>query len=215
MTRTNKSGTEHRYGPTLSTERTANAVREFEEILSLTSLGDRSLSWFWLLIAYGRLLQAVSWLGEAVTKLTRHVSEGECSADRIRGWPVLEQAGCVAQETRAASPIQKLAPTSTPSFLCCAPRCPNRGHPREVTGTTTNAKRSLSHVDNERSQIARPGFEPGLNDSESFVLPLHHQAIFSVGREYRRVTHDCQESPCGRRFMQHAVWVARTDDGSE
>ena len=148
-------------------------------------MGDRSLSWFWLLIAYGRLLQAVSWLGEAVTKLTRHVSEGECSADRIRRWPVLEQAGCAAQETRAACPIQKLAPTSARHQLrasCAAhPGCPNRGHPREVTGTTTNAKRSLSHVDNERSQIARPGFEPGLNDSESFVLPLHHQAVFSGG----------------------------------
>ena len=161
----------------------------------------------------------MSWLGEAVTKLTRRVSEGECSADSIREWLVLEQAGCAAQETRAARPIQKLAPTSARHQLrvsCAAhPGCPNRGHPREVLGTTTNAKRSLSHVDNERSQIARPGFEPGLNDSESFVLPLHHQAIFTVGREYRRVTHDCQESPGGRRLMRHAVWVARSDDGSE
>ncbi len=26
------------------------------------------------------------------------------------------------------------------------------------------------------SKIARPGFEPGLKESESFVLPLHHRA---------------------------------------
>ena len=45
-----------------------------------------------------------------------------------------------------------------------------------------NKKRPLSSTDNERSQIARPGFEPGLSDPESLVLPLHHQAGFSLGR---------------------------------
>ena len=50
-----------------------------------------------------------------------------------------------------------------------------------ASAETVNAKRSLSVVDNERYKIARPGFEPGLNDSESFVLPLHHQAMFIGG----------------------------------
>ncbi len=36
-----------------------------------------------------------------------------------------------------------------------------------TSAVAVNAKRSLSHVDNERCKIARPGFEPGLSDSES------------------------------------------------
>ncbi len=50
-----------------------------------------------------------------------------------------------------------------------------------ATAVAINAKRSLSHADNERFKIARPGFEPGLSDSESLVLPLHHQAMFLGG----------------------------------
>jgi hypothetical protein len=59
------------------------------------------------------------------------------NAAEIRGWPVLEQAGCAAQESRAARPNQKLAPTSARHQLraSCAthPGCPNRGHPRRAT----------------------------------------------------------------------------------
>ncbi len=50
-----------------------------------------------------------------------------------------------------------------------------------ATANAVNEKRSLSFADNEHSQFARPGFEPGLSDSESLVLPLHHQAGFDCG----------------------------------
>ena len=37
----------------------------------------------------------------------------------------------------------------------------------EASGNAAKDKRSLSGADSERFQIARPGFEPGLSDSES------------------------------------------------
>ena len=58
-------------------------------------------------------------------------------------------------------------------------------NPLDASGNTGNEKRSLSFDDNERSEIARPGFEPGLSDSESLVLPLHHQAGIVGGRNIR------------------------------
>jgi hypothetical protein len=46
-----------------------------------------------------------------------------------------------------------------------------------------NKKRSLSFVDNERSQIARPGFEPGLSDPESLgdeLQALNHSQLVAT-----------------------------------
>lgn len=42
--------------------------------------------------------------------------------------------------------------------------------------STAITQRKLIDVSGLR-QVARPGFEPGLNDPESFVLPLHHRAV--------------------------------------
>ena len=54
-------------------------------------------------------------------------------------------------------------------------------HSTAVSAVAVKNKHPLSLHDNERSEIARRGFEPRLSDSESLVLPLHHQAGFVCG----------------------------------
>ena len=50
-----------------------------------------------------------------------------------------------------------------------------------VSADAVKKKHPLSSSDSECCSIARRGFEPRLSDSESLVLPLHHQAGYSCG----------------------------------
>ena len=55
---------------------------------------------------------------------------------------------------------------------------------------------------------ARPGFEPGLKDSKSFVLPLHHRALGITST----IQSLLRGSPLPRRCYQIEIYVTVDKD---